>query len=380
MIYMDNAATSFPKPVEVAEAVMRQLEDVGGSAGRSSHQGGLATSRLLYETRCLLAQLINATDPLRIVFTANGTEALNVALQGTLMAGDHVVTTSMEHNSVLRPLRHLEYKGISHTIVRADETGRVKAEDIEDAVKPETRMIAMTHCSNVTGSLQPVTEVAEIARERGVLFLLDGAQSCGTIPVDLSKIPVDFLAAPGHKGLLGPQGTGFLYMSPAVEPASLKQGGTGSRSEDRTQPEYLPDRLESGTQNLHGIAGLKAGVSFLLKHGVETIRDHEKTCVRRLMDGMKDISGVVLYGQKDPEQQGSVISFTLKGLDVNQLNYVLDTVYHISARSGLHCAPLAHQTIGTYPMGTIRFSPGVFTTIQEIDQTLSAIHQMARQL
>jgi cysteine desulfurase / selenocysteine lyase len=379
MIYLDNAATSFPKPKEVIEAVVRQMEQVGGTAGRSSHQGGLASSRILYETRREICRLINCPDPLRIVFTPNATEALNLVIHGILRRGDHAVTTSMEHNSVLRPLTNLQQDDRSHTIVWGDLAGQIDSAQIEDAIQPNTRLLIMNHCSNVTGTLLPIEDGAAIAKKHGLLFLLDASQSCGSLPIDLEALQADFLAAPGHKALLGPQGTGFLYIRKGLELKTLKQGGTGSRSEDLEEPLTSPDRYESGTQNIHGLAGLRAGLQFILNHGVEAIHEHEMKCAARLMEGLSVIPNIILYGPGQHSKRGSVVSFRVKEMDVSQFNYTLDTLYGISARSGLHCAPLAHKTIGSFPEGTIRLSPGFFTTASEIDETLKAVNELVKQ-
>ena len=379
MIYLDNAATSFPKPPQVVKAMVNQLEQIGGNAGRSSHQGGLASSRLLYETRCRIGELTNASDPLQIVFTLNATEALNLAIHGALKAGDHVVTTSMEHNSVLRPLKTLEKKGITHTIVWADKNGHVTPDAMEQAILPNTRMMIATHCSNVTGTVLPVEAMGKIAQQHQLLFLVDASQSCGSIPLNVETLQADFLAAPGHKALLGPQGTGFLYIGKEIKIEPLKQGGTGSRSEDLLQPEVAPDRYESGTQNIHGLAGLKAGIEYLLQTGVAAIQHHEEVQVKRLLEGLSVIKGITLVGPPMEEARGSVVSFTPGKLDVNQVSYTLDTLYGISSRSGLHCAPLAHQTIGTFPEGTLRLSPGWCTTSEEIETALQAISQIMSQ-
>jgi len=377
MIYLDNAATSFPKPKTVVEAVVRQMETIGGNPGRSEHQGGLAASRIMYDTRQKLARLLGIEDPLRVIFTLNATEALNLAIKGALKPGDHVITTSMEHNSVLRPLETLKKQSIETSLLKADKTGLVSLSDVRQALQPNTKMLVITHCSNVTGSIQPVEEMVKLAREHQLLSLVDASQSTGSIPYHIEKMNPDLLAAPGHKALLGPQGTGFLYMKPGVVLQELKQGGTGSESENLQQPLTVPDRYESGTQNAHGLAGLKAGIEFLLKETVEAVREHEKKHILQLKEGLSSIKGIRLYGPESIDQQGSVILFTIRDLDQTQLNYMLDQLYGISARAGIHCAPLAHQTIGTYPVGAIRFSPGYFTTKEEIDQALSAVNKLA---
>ncbi len=380
MIYLDNAATSFPKPSIVAEAVYKQMTEVGGNAGRSSHQGGLQSGRILYETRCAIAELINCKDPLEISFTLNATEGLNTVIQGSISAGDHVVTTSMEHNSVLRPLVEMESRQVTHSIVWGDREGQINPLDMKKAIQPNTRLMIINHCSNVTGTVQPLGELMKIAREHNLLVLLDASQSCGSLPIDVEALQIDFLAAPGHKALLGPQGTGFLYINKKNKIKALKQGGTGSRSEDLHQPKTIPDYYESGTQNIHGLAGLKAGILFVLENGVDHIHAHEKKIMTQLWEGLSVIQGIQLFGPPPDGCRGSVISFRGKNLDVNQMNYALDITCGISARAGLHCAPLAHQTMGTYPEGTIRFSPGPFTTPEEIHLVLAGVNDIMKEL
>ncbi|SFI22124.1 cysteine desulfurase family protein [Tindallia magadiensis] len=377
MVYLDNAATSYPKPKTVIEAVLRQMESVGGNPGRSEHQGGLAASRVMYETRHTLATLLGVADPLRIIFTSNATDSLNLAIKGTLKPGDHVITTSMEHNSVLRPLEALKESGVEVKILEADTKGMVQAKDFEEALQPNTKMLIVTHCSNVTGTIQPVEAIIALARRKGILSLVDASQSTGSIDYNIHQMDPDLLAAPGHKGLLGPQGTGFLYLKEGVLLQEMKQGGTGSQSENLHQPITVPDRYESGTQNAHGLAGLQAGVDFLLKETISAVQEKERNHIQRLKEGLSVIKGVKLYGPEDVRQQGAVQLFTLRDLDQTQLNYLLDQLYGISARAGLHCAPLAHKTLGTYPAGAIRFSPGYFTTREEIDQALAAVQQLA---
>lgn len=377
MIYLDNAATSYPKPKTVVDAVVKQMESIGGNPGRSEHQGGLAASRVIYETRQKLATLLGIEDPLRLIFTFNATDSLNLAIKGVVKPGDHVITTSMEHNSVLRPLEALKEEGVEVTIVKADEAGTINAADFQKALQSNTKLFIVTHCSNVTGSLQPVEEIVALARKEGILSLVDASQSTGSIPYRIEKINPDLLAAPGHKGLLGPQGTGFLYLKPGISLRELKQGGTGSESENLDQPITIPDRYESGTQNAHGLAGLKAGVEFLLQETVEAVREAELRHIRQLKEGLSVIKGVKLYGPADTGFQGSVQLFTLRDLDQTQLTYLLDQLFGISARAGLHCAPLAHKSIGTFPVGAIRFSPGYFTTKEEIDEALAAVNQLA---
>ncbi len=379
MIYLDNAATSFPKPPAVVDAVCRQLTNIGGNAGRSSHQGGIASGRVLYETRCALSKLIHCQDPLEINFTLNATEGLNTVIQGALQAGDHVVTTSMEHNSVLRPLQEMKKNGVTHTVVWGDEEGYVNPDDIEKAFTPATRLLIVNHCSNVTGTLQPLEELVRRGKKHQLDILVDASQSCGNLPIDVEALQIDYLVAPGHKALFGPQGTGFLYITKKKKIRALKQGGTGSLSEELSQPETIPDYYESGTQNIHGLAGLKAGIDFILEHGVEEIHCHEKKLTQALWEGLSTIQGIELFGPPPGEQRGSVIAFRGKDLDVNQLNYLLDLTYGIASRSGLHCAPLAHKTLGTFPEGTLRFSPGYFTTTQDIQTVLMGVASTLKQ-
>jgi selenocysteine lyase/cysteine desulfurase len=286
----------------------------------------------------------------------------------------------MEHNSVLRPLKEEEEKDVSYTIVWGDREGRVEPAEVEKAIRSDTRMIILNHCSNVTGTIQPLNDIVAIAKKHKLLILVDASQSCGSIPIDVRALQIDLLAAPGHKALLGPQGTGFLYINKKIKLKTLKQGGTGSRSEDLHQPETIPDCYESGTQNSHGLAGLKAGVQFVLDQGVDAIRDHEQEKVRLLMEGLSAIPGISLYGPPPEQPRGSVVAFRAAALDVNQMNYVLDSIYGISARSGLHCAPLAHQTLGTFPEGTLRFSPGIFTTSADVAAALKALNELVKQL
>lgn len=380
MIYLDNAATSFPKPSVVVEAVCKQMTEIGGNAGRSSHQGGLQSGRVLYETRCAIGEIINCRDPLEISFTLNATEGLNTVIQGALEPGDHVVTTSMEHNSVLRPLVTLENRQVSHTIVWGDKEGLVDPLDMEKAIRPNTKLMVVNHCSNVTGVVQPLEALVNIAKKHHLLILVDASQSCGSLSIDVEALQIDYLAAPGHKALFGPQGTGILYINKKNKIRALKQGGTGSVSEDLHQPETIPDYYESGTQNTHGLAGLKAGALFVMEQGMENIHAHEKKIVRQLWEGLSVIQGIQLYGPPPGEYRGSVVSFRGKDIDVNQMNYALDITCGISARAGLHCAPLAHQTLGTFPEGTIRFSPGFFTTSEEIDQVLAGVNKVMKVL
>jgi cysteine desulfurase family protein len=381
MIYLDNAATSWPKPARVIEAISHLMTEVGANPGRSAHRLSIEAGRIVYETREALARLFNMDDPLRIVFGLNATEALNLALCGLLRPGDHVVTTSMEHNSVMRPLRSLEAQGVEIEIVPCSSEGFLDPADLEAAIGPVTRMIALNHASNVVGSLLPVAEVGEIARAHDVLLLVDAAQTAGAYPLDMKAMQIDLLVFTGHKTLFGPQGTGGLCIGERVDVDDLqplKRGGTGSRSEYEKQPAFLPDKYESGTLNTVGLAGLRAGVEFVLERGVEDIRVHEVELTQRLIEGLLDIPGVILYGGHDAEMQMATLSFNVEGLAPSEVGLRLDEAYDIMSRGGLHCSPAAHRTIGTFPVGTVRFSLSYFNTVEDVDEALRAVGEMAR--
>jgi cysteine desulfurase family protein len=381
MIYFDNAATSWPKPARVIEAMSHFMTEVGANPGRSAHHLSVQAGRIVYETREALARLFNMDDPLRIVFGLNATEALNLALRGLLRPGDHVVTSSMEHNSVMRPLRALEEQGVVEVeAVPCSSEGFLDPADLEAAIGPHTRMIALNHGSNVVGSLLPVAEAGEIARAYDVLLLVDAAQTAGAYHLDMKAMQVDLLAFTGHKTLFGPQGTGGLCIGERVDVDDLqplKQGGTGSRSDHEEQPAFLPDKYESGTVNTVGLAGLRAGVEFVLERGVENIRVREVELTQRLIEGLLDIPGVMLYAGHDAEMQMATISFNVEGLAPSEVGLRLDEEYNIMSRVGLHCAPAAHRTIGTFPVGTVRFSLSYFNTVEDVDEALRAVGGIA---
>lgn len=378
-IYFDNAATSFPKP----EEVYRQMEKVMRSCanpGRSGHKMALESGRVIYETRELLAKLFSIKNPMQIIFTNNATDALNLGIKGYLKKGDHVITTSMEHNSVIRPLKALEDKGIIKiTIVKAKIDGSIDEKDIQNAILKKTKMILTTHASNVTGTLIPITQIGEIAKENNIRYMVDAAQSAGVYPIDVEKMNIDILAFPGHKSLLGPQGTGGLYIREGIILQSMKEGGTGSQSESILQPEILPDKHESGTPNTIGISGLGAGVEFILKEGMDKIRLHEELLTKRLIEGFKKIENVKIYGPMDIEKQAAVVSINIGDKDTSEISFKLDHKYDIACRSGLHCAPLAHKSLGTLKQGTVRFSMGYFNTIEEVDQVIKAVREISEE-
>jgi cysteine desulfurase family protein len=380
MIYLDNAATSWPKPEAVYQAMDCFMREVGASPGRSGHRLSIEAGRVVYETRESLARLLNVNDPLRIIFTGNATEALNLAINGVLRPGDHAITSSMEHNSVMRPLRALEARGVELTVVSCSKEGFLDPGGIEKAVKPNTRLIVLNHASNVMGALLPVAEVGTIARRHGVFFCVDAAQSAGAYPLDVSSMNVDLLAFTGHKSLFGPQGTGGLYIRQGVEDLiePLMRGGTGSRSDSEYQPDFLPDKYESGTPNTVGLAGLGAGVQFVLSRGVDALREKEEKLMHHLIEGLGAIPGVTLYGSGDAREQVAVLSFNITGVAPSEVAMRLEEEYDILCRPGLQCAPIAHKTLGTFPGGTVRVSPGYFTTEDEVDIVIKAICNIAK--
>lgn len=380
-IYLDNAATSFPKPEEVYKAIEEYLRHIGVSAGRGAYKLALEADRIVYEARSHLGRLFNIKDVSRIVFTFNVTEALNLAIKGLLKEGDHVITTSLEHNAVWRPLKRLEReRGIKITALPCPQGGSFRLCDLQESIRPETRMIVMLHASNVTGALMPVEEVGKIARKKGIPFLVDAAQTAGAYPIDVEAMNIDLLAFTGHKGLMGPQGTGGLYIREGFEPEPLIEGGTGSESILEEQPRVLPDRYEAGTQNVAGLAGLKAAVKFLLETGVETIRKKELELLEYLQEGLKRIPGLEIYGPPDVTSKVGVVSFNLTSVSAGEVAYVLDEVYGIMVRSGLHCAPCAHRSIGTLERGTVRVSLGYFNTRDDIDTLLKALQDISERL
>jgi cysteine desulfurase/selenocysteine lyase len=384
MIYFDNAATSWPKPHGVAEAMVHYLNHVGANPGRSGHRLSVEAGRIVYEAREAVAGILNAPDPLRVVFGANVTEALNLVLRGYLWPGDHVVTSSMEHNSMMRPLRALAAgQGggpIELTVVSCSPEGFLDRAALEAAVRPQTVMIALNHASNVCGSLLPVREASAIARRHNCVLLVDAAQTAGAYPIDVVADGIDLLAFTGHKALCGPMGTGGLIIGGRVDLqrlAPLKRGGTGSRSEREEQPDFLPDMCESGTANTVGLAGLAAGVRWVMQQGVEAIRQHEIELTQRLIDGLREIPRVTVYGGLDATQQAATVSLAVGGLEPSEVGLRLDDKYEIMCRVGLHCAPAAHRTLGTFPGGTVRFGLSAFNTLDEVDTALRAVREIA---
>ncbi len=382
-IYFDNAATSWPKPPGAAEAMVHFINEVGANPGRSGHRLAIESGRIVYSAREAVAELFNAPDPLRVTFGHNVTEALNLALRGYLRPGDHVITSSMEHNSVMRPLRALERDGIEIAVVRCSAEGFLNPADVKAAIRPNTTMIVLNHASNVVGTLLPVAEVGRICRQHDLLLLVDAAQTAGAYPIDMQADSIDLLAFTGHKALLGPMGTGGLIVGERVDVARmdpLKRGGTGSRSEHEVQPDFLPDVYESGTVNAVGLAGLGASVRWILERGVGAIRAHEIQLAQQLINGLREIPGVAVYGGLDVELQMATVSFNVVGMEPSEVGLRLDDEHGIMCRVGLHCAPAAHRTLGTFPAGAVRFGLGVFNTAEEVDSALEAVHQLAREV
>jgi cysteine desulfurase/selenocysteine lyase len=380
-IYLDNAATSWPKPEAVYEAVERYQRDSGAAAGRGAYAEAIDAGRMIENTRGAVARLLGATDPRRVVFTANGTDSLNMAIHGVPAAGDHVVTTTTEHNSVLRPLETLERQGtIEVTHVDCDETGWVDPNAIAAAMRPTTRLVIVSHASNVTGTIQDLPAIASLVRATDALLLVDAAQTLGHVAVDVVELGIDLLASPGHKGLLGPLGTGVLYIADGVdeELAALRQGGTGSSSESVAQPAVLPDKYESGNLNCLGLAGLGAGLRYIEDRGAGEIETHIQALTAQMLAGVADIAGLTVFGPRDSSRQVGVVSVALEGYDPQELAVTLDASCRIQARAGFHCAAKIHQSIGsTEAGGTLRFSFGPFTTPDDVAAAVSSLRQLA---
>jgi cysteine desulfurase family protein len=378
MIYLDNAATSFPKPPRVVKAFAQYCNDVGANPGRASYSLAREANAIIDRTRQSLAELLGNVDPSQLIFTPSATVALNLALKGLLKAGDHVLTTSMEHNSMMRPLHSLKKLGVDHSQIPCSPLGELDPADIPPLIRSQTRLIALIHASNVTGGLMPVAEVGKIAKERGILVLLDAAQTIGLIPIDPAKLNIDLLAAPGHKSLLGPMGTGFLYVKQDLDLEPLWEGGTGTQSESLKQPTTWPERYESGTCNAPGLAGLAAGIAEVKELGLEAISGHDLRLRSILSDGLDQIPGITQYGPTDRQQSAATLSFNVQELDCSEVAHILDKVYAIAVRSGLHCAPAAHRTIGTFPHGTVRVSVGPYNTEEEIHTLIRAVAEIVR--
>jgi len=373
MIYVDNAATTFPKPKIVTDKIMECSLGYAGNPGRSGHKLAMKMDLEIYETREKICKLINGTEPLNVIFTFNATDSLNIAIKGVLEKGNHVITTSMEHNSVLRPLNQLRKDEIIDlSIVYADKQGYVNPQKIFDAVTPETKMIVTTHMSNVFGTIVDIKSIGEFCKENNILYLVDAAQSIGVLDIDVQDMNIDLLAFPGHKALFGPMGTGTLYIKEGIKVKPLRQGGTGSYSHSIDQPDLYPDSLESGTPNGVGIIALEKGIGFINEVGIDNIRNHEISLKNHFIDLLKDNDDIILYGTLD-DRQGAVVSLNVKDMDSSEVSYILSDEFDIYTRPGFHCAPLAHKSLGTDELGAIRFSFGYFNTIKEVEQCVNAL-------
>ncbi|MGC9259855.1 MAG: aminotransferase class V-fold PLP-dependent enzyme [Phycisphaerae bacterium] len=382
--YLDNAATSWPKPPEVAAAMTEFLEHGAANPGRAGHRMAVAAEKMLDCVRKQLSEFIGGTDIHRLIFAMNCTDALNMAFKSILRSGDHVITTRLEHNSISRPLQTMADAGFI-TLTRvgfSPETGVIDPDEVKKAITPKTRIIAMTHAGNVVGTLQPVAAVGKVARERGVLLLLDTAQTIGAVPINVVHEHVDMVAFPGHKSLLGPTGTGGLYIHTTVnvdELIAVREGGTGGDSSTPTQPRLMPYLLEGGTPNTVGIAGLGAATAFVISHDPGKTLAHERALVQRFIDGVADIAALTIYGPKGPNAAANrvgTLSFNVQGYSPQELGGILDESFSIAVRPGLHCSPYAHRVIGTFPDGAVRMSPGYFNTVADIDLLLEALHQV----
>ncbi|MEE9404530.1 MAG: aminotransferase class V-fold PLP-dependent enzyme [Algisphaera sp.] len=385
-IYMDHSATSFPKPQAVVDAMVHYQTHLGASPGRGAYAEAQKSAALLQTCRERINQLLHGESPDHVIFTLNTTDALNLAIRGLVRPGDHVVTTWLDHNSVLRPYNAMEQRGeIEQTRVACDpQTGLVDPQDIRKAVRPNTRLIACVHGSNVTGTLQPIAAIGKIARELAVPFLVDAAQTAGHVPIDVQADNIDLLAAPGHKGLLGPLGTGFLYIRPGVEKnmQTVREGGTGSRSDLDVQPDFMPDRFESGSHNAIGIIGLSEGVKYILDRGVDTLWAHEQKLIRQMIEGLSGMTGLTLYGPLGVADRCAVFSVRIEGCDdALSLAQRLEQAFGLLTRAGIHCAPLAHKTVGTHAAGgTTRLSFGPFTTMQEVAYACDALKKISHEV
>lgn len=381
-LYADNAATSYPKPPAVWDGMRHYAEELGASAGRGAYREAVETGHMLADCRRRLARLIHANDPNQIIFTHNGSAALNQAIKGLLRQGDHVVATTMEHNSVLRPLSALaaaDLITVDYVAAHA-RTGRVDAANLAAAIRPNTRLVCVLHASNVTGSIQPIEEAAAACRSRGIPILVDAAQSAGHVPIDVQAMKIDLLALPGHKGLMGPLGTGALYIRPGLEAEMrpLIEGGTGSVSENPVQPDFMPDKFESGSHNAIGLAGLRAALEHLEQETVERRRRHDIELSDAFLSGCEGVEGLTVYGPRDPKHRVAVFSVRLDGLEPAELSALLESEFGILTRPGIHCAPFAHRTIGTEPLGgTTRLSFGAYNTIHDVERCVDALARLA---
>ena len=376
MIYFDCAATTLQKPPAVAQAVMQAMETFG-NPGRGVHGAALDAARTVFEARQALSNLFGAEDPTRIAFTANATQSLNTAIKGLIRPGDHVITTALEHNSVLRPLYEMEASGAELTIVPCDPSGNIRYEDIKNAVRENTRAIVCTHASNLTGNMLDIARIGETARRHKLLFIVDASQTTGVFPIDVRRMQIDVLCFTGHKGLLGPQGTGGLYVRPGVSISPLLSGGSGVKTYSKTHPAEMPEALEAGTLNAHGIAGLAAALRYIRGTGMDIIREKEQALMRAFYHGAKDIPGVTIYGDFSAQERCAIVSLNVRDYDSALVSDALFDQYGIATRPGAHCAPLMHEALGTVSQGAVRFSFSHFNTMKEIDAAIRALRELS---
>lgn len=376
MIYLDNAATTMKKPEEVIEAVVQAMHSMG-NAGRGAHGASLQASRTIYDTRELLCRFFGGTDPRQIVFTSNSTESLNIAIKGLFQPGDHVITTMLEHNSVLRPLYEMEEKGVELTIIPADKKGVIDYNDIEKAIRLNTKAVVCTHGSNLTGNVVDIERIGKLTKQKGILLVVDASQTAGVFPVDVKKMNIDVLCFTGHKGLMGPQGTGGMYIREGLQIRPLKSGGSGVQTYSKIHPLEMPTALEAGTMNGHGIAGLHAAVEYIQRIGMDQIRKREQECMKTFYEGVIQVPGVKVYGDFHDMNRCAIVSLNIGDYDSSEVSDELLTEYGISTRPGAHCAPLMHEALGTVEQGAVRFSFSHFTTDEEVDIAIKAIRELA---
>ena len=378
MIYLDNAATTYHKPQSVIDAVVGAMQGMGNSA-RGSHSGALKAARTVYDARCKAAALFGCSDPARVIFTANSTEALNIALSGLFSSGDHVISTDLEHNSVLRPLYRLQAEeGVSQDFVRADRSGCIDYNDFERLLRPETKAVVCNHASNLTGNLLDLAKIGAFCRAHGLLLIVDASQTAGCIPIDMEEVGVSVLCFTGHKGLYGPQGTGGMCIAEGVEIRPFKVGGSGVQSFSKTQPAQYPTRLEAGTLNGHGLAGLSAAFDFIAQTGVEAIHAKEMRLMRRFYEGVKDVPGVTVYGDFSTDARAAIVALNIGDYESGEVSDELSETYGIATRPGAHCAPRMHEAMGTVRQGAVRFSFSYFNTEEETDAAIAAVREIAK--
>lgn len=378
MIYLDNAATTFPKPECVYRAMDEFLRERGANPGRAGHRMSVEVEQEIEKARVTVARFLGIKNPERMIFTYNATDALNMGIKGLLREGDHVITSKLEHNSVSRPLKGMEKRGIIDvTWVDNSDEGFINADDIKSDIRPNTKLIVCTHASNVLGTIQPIKAIGEVAREKDLIFMVDAAQTMGVCEIDVEGQNIDMLAFTGHKGPFGPPGSGGLYVGERVELSAWREGGTGFEPETLSQPDSLPYKLESGTPNSVGIIGLKTGIEFCVNEGIDKIRQHERKLAMRMISEFDSDDRFEIYGCLDEDRKVGIVSINIKGLLPSEVGAILDNTFNIAVRPGLHCAPYIHREIGTFPQGMVRISPGYFNTTEEIEETISGLKEIA---